>query len=205
MKESPNFLVPAAPDPGFPVSARKNGVGDPTYLEEKKNGARLPNGAKLLKRLTAQHKQMILSHLSGVSNNDIAELYKRTAVSVSRILNDPLALAEISNLLEDVEKEFQALYPKSVERLREAMDAETLAKTPAHTTRLKAIDIYYRANGKYRDADSGAESAEDVIARILANPLVQININAPSKDTPVVDPFNEAFEGELSDGSSSSD
>ncbi len=174
-------------------------------MEEKANGDRLPNGVKPLKRLTAQHKQMILSHLAGVSNNQISEEYGRTPVSVSRILRDPLALTEISNLLEDVEKEFQALYPKSVERLREAMDATTIANTPAHTTRLKAIDILYRANGKYRDADSGAESAEDVIERILANPLVQININAPSQDTPVVDPFIEAVEGEFSDGSNRSD
>ncbi len=195
IKESPNFLVPALPDPEFPSR----------YEEEKKNGERRSNGAKLLKKLTAKHKEMIKMHLSGLSNNDIAEVAHRTYSSVSLLLSDPLALTEISRLLEDTEKEFQALFPKSVQCVREAMEATTLANTPAHTTRLKAVDIYYRANGKYRDADSGAESAEDVIQRILSLPAIQITINAPSKDTPVVNSFAEAVEGEFSDGNNHSD
>lgn len=190
-KETPNFLVPAPPDPGFPSK----------YEEEKKNGTRRPNGATFLKRLTAKHKEMIKMHLSGLTNNNIAEAANRSYSSVSLLLSDPLALAEISRLLEDTEKEFQALYPKSVECIRDAMEANTIANTPAHTTRLKAVDIYYRANGKYRDADSGAESAEDVIERILALPAIQVNINIPAKDTPVSEPIN----GEFSYGSENTD
>lgn len=164
------------------------------YLEEKRNGDRLPNGAKPLKRLTAKHKQIILMHLSGLSNNQIAVDSNRSVVSISRILNDPLSRAEISRLLEDVEREFEALYPKSVERLREAMDAQTLANTPAYATRLKAIDIYYRACGKYREGDTGGESAEDVIQRMLANPLVQVNINTEQTSPKSL---GHTFEGEL--------
>jgi len=183
------------------------------YLEEKRNGSRLPNGAMPLKRLTAKHKQIILMHLSGLSNNEIALASGRTPVSISRILHDPLAEPEISRLLKDTEKEFEALYPKSVERLREAMDAETLAKTPAYTTRLKAVDIYFRASGKYQDADTGKETAEDVIQRILQNPLVQVNINtnvgelgeagigsSPTISTPSLSNSPSILEGELSDG-----
>ncbi len=180
---------------------------DPQYLEEKVNGDRLPNGAKPLKKLKAKHKEMIKLHLSGISNNEIAEASGVTVSRCSLILSDPLSLAEIGRLLKDTEREFQALYPKAVERLRGALDADTIGGLPAHATRLKAVDTYFRASGKYKDAERSGDTAEDVIERILANPLLQVNINVPgAARTEVQMPASDdgILEGELSDGSKTS-
>ena len=204
--KEPNFLsqTPVQEPPQSPPSTHSNAA----YLEEKRNGSRLPNGAKPLKRLNAQHKEILKMHLSGLSNNEISEQSGKTFVSISRIINDPLARAEIDRLLQDTQHEFTALYSKSIGRLREAMDAETMGKLPAHTTRLKAVDIYFKASGKYVDNAHVGETAEDVIARILANPLIQVNINttqdASSKQAAVADPAvdddDSILEGELSHG-----
>jgi hypothetical protein len=171
------------------------------YLEEKKNGDRLPNGAKPLKRLTEKHRKILRLHLAGIPNQLIAESLGASEVTISRILHDPLGVKEIAKYGKDKELEFEALYGKTVDALRDALDAKTLANTPAHTTRLKAVDIFYKASGKYKDAEDSAESAEDVIQRILRNPLVQINVNS---DPQKVEKSHRVFDGEL-DGSSDTD
>lgn len=171
------------------------------YQLEKENGHRLPNGAKPLKKLTKKHKQMIQLHLEGMSNNDIAEGVGMTPSRVSIILNDPLARAWAQSQMQDFELEFQALFPKTVGVIRDALGAETQGGAPAFATRLKAADLYYKASGRYKDAEEKGETAEDVIQRILANPLVQINIESPAETKRV----GRTFDGELEDGSSNTD
>lgn len=132
------------------------------YQFEKVIGKRTRTGELKLKRLKGIHRQMIAYHLRGMSGRDIAFVTGFDEVAISRILRDPLSAAYINAVLESSDMELSALAPMAVDAVRSGLESDN------EGTRLKAADKFFRATGKYNKTDTAAETAEDVIARALA-------------------------------------
>jgi hypothetical protein len=132
------------------------------YTSEKRLGIRRETGQLKLKKLTFRHRKIIALHIQGFSGEQIAFYMNCTNLTVSKVLNDPLAQSYISAATKDRELELKALLGSAVNVVREGMTKEGLDIG----TKLKAVDRY----SKLRSAlDTGQEkiSAEDIIAQML--------------------------------------
>lgn len=132
------------------------------YTAEKRFGIRRESGALKLKRLTFRHRKIIALHIQGFSNEQVAFYMNVTHLTVSRILNDPLAQEYIGRAAKDRENELKALMGQAVGVVREGLTKEGL---PIET-RLKAVDRYTKLR-QALTVDSGTTSAEDIIAKML--------------------------------------
>lgn len=140
------------------------------YSREKRLGIRRESGALKLKKLTFRHRKIIAYHIQGFSNEQIAFYMNCTNMTVSRVLNDPLAQAYIQQAGRDRENELNALLGSAVSVVREGLTKEGLDIG----TRLKAVDRYSKLRQTIIAKDQ-TQTAEDVIARMLER-AKQINI-----------------------------
>lgn len=161
----------------MPVLRDTNNKPLPRYVSEKALGIRRENGAMKLKSLRHKHLCIIGMHLQGMSLEGVALRMRCTVSTVSRILNDPLAQAILKRIYTDRQSEVEALGGKAVDVVRQALIGD-------HTinTKLRAVDKYAKIREVMLDKGRGSETAEDVIARMLAGgnivgeQNVQINI-----------------------------
>ena len=114
-----------------------------------------------LKRLSPEHKNMIILHLEGMPAHQIAEELGRSPGHVSSVLRSDLAQALINDYLSFADLEFQALYKLSIDAIRDALQDSDI------NVRLKAADRYLKTHGK-DEGGKGKDSAEDVITRIMS-------------------------------------
>jgi hypothetical protein len=136
----------------------------PRYLVEKKLGLRRDNGAAKLKRLTARHLRIIGARIAGDSLQKIAMEQGVTIATASRVLNDPLSQNLLKKVYGDQQDQIQALGAKAIAACAEALhDDQTMG------TRLRGVAAYTKIREVMLPKDKGTESAEDVIARMLAN------------------------------------
>ena len=168
------------PAPALPVIRDSDGNVIPRYLTEKHLGVRRENGAMKLKKLTNRHLKIVGMHLEGASVEMIASNCNCTISTVSRILNDPLAQQILKRVYSDREGEVQALGGKALQAVRDGLD-----KQQPINTRLRAVSSYAKVREVMMPKDKGSESAEDVIARMLAavqinGGNVQMNFNIPT-------------------------
>jgi len=147
----------------LPKLTDANGRMLPRYLVEKAIGKRRENGALKLSRLTNRHMKIIGAHLHGLSLEQIAMEQSVSVATVSRVLNDPLAVALLRKVYGHREDEIQALGGKAVDVVRRALD-----KDQPMSTQLRAVDRYAKLRETMLPKDKANESAEDVIARMLA-------------------------------------
>lgn len=107
-----------------------------TYELDKRVGKRDISGRWQLQELKPKHCRMIAAHMEGVSNIEIAAMFDVTETTISRVLNDPLALQLIQTLEKGLTSELRGLLKLAIAALREAMSqADT-------DTKLKAIDRF---------------------------------------------------------------
>lgn len=147
------------------------------YQAEKALGTRASSGASHLKQLSPIHYTIIAFHLEGKSNNAIALLVKKSYITITKVLNDPLAMDIIEQAYQGNDKRFRALYGKAVDTIDESME-----KSQPMNIRLRGADTYLKAHGKFdKDDGTAGESAEDVIARILQM-NIQVNVNTKDNE-----------------------
>jgi len=140
------------------------------YEFEKRIGVRRPNGAKNLKRLKPWHRQAIAAHLAGVPSQVIAARFRKRPSTISIILNDPLAQAEIDRARAMHEAEFEALYGDMVNVLRRNLQGKD------DKNALKAAQLFIKEKERLQGLGKGQRSAEDVIAEILGRITLQQNV-----------------------------
>jgi len=141
------------------------------YTKEKRLGIRKETGALKLKKLTFRHRKIIALHIQGFSGPQIAFYMNCSEVTVSRVLNDPLAKSYIDAAAKDREAEVKALMGSAVQGVREGLTKEGLSIE----TRLKAVDRYAKLQQAI-DTKNDNASAEDVIAKMLDRiKAVQVN------------------------------
>lgn len=144
-------------------STPDNNEHDPDqYQFDRVIGRRRSNGQIKLKRLSAQHKNVIALHVRCLSNRDIAFITGLTDHHVGMILRDPLSQEIIGSYLGGIDQELSSLAPLAVDAVRAGLEAGDVK------IRLHAADRFFKATGKYAKAEAGHETAEDVLARALA-------------------------------------
>lgn len=132
------------------------------YRWEKALGRRSPSGELGLRKLAPKHKTIIALHLRCLSNRDIATVTGFDEITVGRVLRDPLSQEYIQAHLESMEGELHSLAPMAVDAVRTGLGSSD------PKIQLNAVDKFFRATGRYAQAESKRETAEDVIARALA-------------------------------------
>jgi hypothetical protein len=153
------------------VPAAQQG-GDSKYELEKVLGTRRASGTLNLKRLKPKHLRIIELHCMGHRNKDIAAELGMSQTYVSIVLTDPLVVQEIQMRSTEARHEFDALRFAANDVVRDALEEHR-----PMGQRLRAADMFYKAQGDYQPVRDGAgvETAEDVIQRMLTLNL-QVNV-----------------------------
>lgn len=146
------------------------------YEREKRQGIRRANGARKLKKLTNKHLRIISMHLRGHSGESIAASIGCTFITVSRILNDPLALDLLKLVYKDRQGEIDALAGQAINAVREGLDS-----TMSMRIRLTAVDKLTKLKDSIGKEGESEKTAEDIVREIfkkieINDSQVQINI-----------------------------
>lgn len=159
------------------------------YEEQKKLGARRPNGALCLTRLRGKHLRVITLHCAGMKGKDIASQMGMTQAWVSAVLNDPLARALVAERFNETDRE---LIARATQVVAESMNDQDPAIA------LRAADMVFRAHGRYEKRADDKPTAEDIVARMLEiakqSGTAEVTVRATVGGAPVRDPF--VIEGE---------
>lgn len=147
---------------GHPLRNPVNGYTHFEYEREKRQGLRRTNGARKLKRLSSRHLDIISKHLAGWSGEQIASSLNCTFVTVSRVLNDPLAKEYLSSVYETRRKEIDALAGDAIDAVRLGLQSES------NRERLAAVDKFTKLKDSIGTDEDDNLTAEDVIQRIFA-------------------------------------
>ncbi len=109
----------------------------------------------------------VLLHVQGKPITEIAEETGRSSSYISTTLRSIAAKNIIQDFYSFQDQEFQALYSKSVDAVRKALNSED------DDIRLKAAKMFLAAHGKMKQGDLGQATAEDVVRRIMEIRLVE--------------------------------
>jgi len=112
------------------------------YAVEKAQGRRQLNGAMRLRKLSTRALSVIALHIEGATGTEIARRLGVAPGTVYRILTDPLATPLLEAARSETAMRMRGLYPKAVDRLREALDS------PNPRIRVNAVEQVLRALGK---------------------------------------------------------
>ena len=141
------------------------------YEAEKRQGLRRTNGARKLKKLSNRHLKIIGLHLEGKSGEYIADAMRVTFITVSRVLNDPLATNLISTVYRDRQGEIDALAGKAVDAVRNGLGSDN------ERVRLTAVGSFAKLKETIGKEETSAKTAEDVVAEIFSKmPIGDTNI-----------------------------
>ena len=130
-------------------------------MQRPRLGAVIPHKWGLILRL----------HLAGKTVKEIAALVDMQEQTIYRILRRPQIEEQRRMLLTDIERDFEALYSRVVNNLREQLDSTD------PQVQLAAQTQFFKATGKFQPKRSESEeklTAEEVVSKLLAQ---QINVN----------------------------
>ena len=119
-----------------------------------------PKGLRVIR---PRHALMLHDYLRGVSRVDIALKYQVGVQTVTNLVNDPNVKYLIAASVEHSLTDLDTLLPKAVDTVRDILDSGTRRE------RLAAADKVFKIKNLYKNEDSGSETAEDVMRRIVAS------------------------------------
>lgn len=121
------------------------------YQYEKWTGERNADGSARLKKLSAVHRQWVACFINGMKQVEIAQQFGVAAITVHRVLSDPLAKELIEEFDDGFKAEFQAMFPLVSDTIRDGLDPER-----PMGTRLRAVDRYAKV-ARLVGGDDGQE------------------------------------------------
>ncbi|KKL61332.1 hypothetical protein LCGC14_2196340 [marine sediment metagenome] len=134
------------------------------YKYEKWMGIRQKNGTDKLASLRPEHKQYVVCYINGMKGVEIAEQFNVSAITVYRVLADPLARNLINEFDESFKDEFKAMFPLVSDAVREGLADGSV------TNRLKAVDRWSKICKQIDgvpDEEADGKKAESVYAARL--------------------------------------
>ena len=141
------------------------------YKYEKWMGIRRKDGADKLEKLKPEHKQYVACYINGMKGVEIAEQFNVAAITVYRVLADPLARSLIDEFDEDFKEEFRRMFPLVSNAVREGLECGSM------TDRLKAVDrwskICKQIDGVPEDEADGKKVEAVYAARLRFVQIVQ--------------------------------
>ncbi len=129
------------------------------YSYEKMMGDRRSDGALKLQKLKPVHKEWISAYINGVKGVDIAEKYNVSAISVYRVLSDPLAKSLIGEFDEAFINEFKSMFPLVANAVRDGLSSGSAL------VKLQAVDRFVKVSRMLLgdEGDGTAGRAETVL------------------------------------------
>lgn len=147
------------------------------YEYQKFIGERREDGALKLKELKPEHKQYVSCYINGMKGVEIAEHFNVAAITVYRVLADPLALEMIGEFDENFKAEFRAMFPLVADAVREGLESDAV------TTRLKSVDRWTKVC-RFLDGgnEDGSERKSEVVsaARIKIVKMIEAAVKEPT-------------------------
>lgn len=161
-----------------PIMIAETDAVSAKYEVEKMLGKRTETGALKLQKLKLKHLQLIKLQLQGLSLTQISEVTGHPISYLSTLFSDPLVKAEITKATEQLRDEFKTLRASANQAVREALQGGNAG------IKLRAAKLFYEIEGdKMVDPNTGKETAEDVIKRMLQINQ-QINVGVTVTNTP---------------------
>lgn len=116
---------------------------------------------------------VIALHLSGRSPKEVQAATGYSQAMYYRILSDPRSVSVRAQLLSNVEKDFEALYARVVNNIRDQLDSED------QNIQQRAQEQWLKAHGKFqpKPKQTGEElSAEELVSKLL-NQQINVTVN----------------------------
>lgn len=123
------------------------------------------------KSLSDKQKTMIALHVGGSKRDVIAQVCECTPEYVSMVVGTDKAKQYMAELEEYTDSRLRTAVTKAVDAIHDTLDS------PDEEVRLKAAKLALEANGKLKPRDDKVQSAEDVVAAILAKATVIVGNN----------------------------
>lgn len=153
------------------------------YHYEKVIGKRRTDGAMKLKELKPEHKQWVSCFIQGMKGVEIAEQYDVAAITVYRVLSDPLAKSLLGEFNESFKDEFRAMFPLVSNAIREGLESTGIK------TKMQAVDRWTKVSGfidGVPEKDSGEKKPEVMAAmRVHLVAALQTAAETLPPNTPV--------------------
>ena len=153
------------------------------YHYQKIVGKRRSDGALKLKELKPEHKQWVSCFIKGMKGVDIAEQYDVAAITVYRVLSDPLAKNLLGEFDEALKSEFLAMFPLVSDAIRDGLESAGIA------TRLKAVDRWTKVSsfidGRGEEDSETKKPAVVAAMRLRMVTLLQAAADALPANAPV--------------------
>lgn len=111
--------------------------------------------------LTPRNRQVIALHLNGMRHAEIGQLVGLTPNRVTQILNSRAVKELLTDVYQIHDAELTALMGRSIDAVRGALDSRD------HKHTLRAAEMVFKTQGKFKEGEHAAETAEDVITRAL--------------------------------------
>lgn len=133
------------------------------------------------KVLTPKHKQILSLVAQGMKYQEIGSLCKCTPARIVQLVASPLGQQYLSYIEQQMDMRLRALFSKSIDAIEDQLTAGS------GENKLRAAKLQMQATGKLREIGEKADTAEDVIQRIMEMNVagdvnIQIN-NAPQRGT----------------------
>lgn len=134
-----------------------------------------------IKTWTYQHEQVVMLHIAGKANDEIAELTDYTTTRVSQILNDPqaervkaLAIRKLrSSMTENLEGQLLELAEESAKRLGETIKADFALGTRAkHHQDKMSLDLLKGTGFLNKEKPDDTDRRRDPLPEKRVNRLV---------------------------------
>ncbi len=124
------------------------------YHYAKVMGKRRQDGALNLKELKPEHKQYVACFVNGMKGVEIAEQYNVAAITVYRVLSDPLAKSLLGEFDEAFKEEFRSMFPLVANAIRDGLES------PGIATRLKSVDRWTKVCKFIDGVDEGQNTSD---------------------------------------------
>jgi len=118
-----------------------------------------------------RYQQVVALHLAGKKCEEIKQITGYSTAMVYRILSRDDVQHYRQQLLATTQQEFEALFSKVVDTIRQSLDSSD------ENVRLAATQQWLKYHGKRFEAKSSEVTAEDVVAHILHADNVNIQVN----------------------------
>ena len=140
--------------------ANKRLIAD-KYHYDKMLGKRRKDGALKLQELKPEHKQYVSCFIHGMKGVEIAEQFNVAAITVYRVLADPLATSLIGEFDESFKKEFKSMFPLVADAVRSGLGSGS------EKTRLQAVDRWTKVC-RFIDGDPEEKDQEEKTVAVRA-------------------------------------
>ena len=147
--------------------------------------------ASRVSRKGVPHKwyEVLAMHLAGRRPAEIQALTGYSSAAYYRILASPDVIALRQQMLEDVSKDFEALWPKVINNIREQLDSID------EKTQLAAQQQFFKATGRFAPVtteNGDKASASDIVKQLLAQQVnVTVNIGGGTNGVCEVEDFED--------------